>query len=383
MEATAQGILDLDGMNTFFGGIDLPFTNEGQLKANNGLIEADAAVNGAGSAIISNGGELDIRHSGFANNISFSGASAGTLGIMFGSWADSGTTGSFTGTLSGFAAGNLIDLYGFTFDANSTLSYSPNHANTGGTLSVTDGTYSTTIQLAGSYSPAGFQISSDGYEFFGGAKITYSPQLALAADLTNAEALLKAGTAVNLNDNHLLVSDIAADLDPGGLNAANGYVLSSVGSYEFINPKNEIGVPNDVADLNQCVALVEGLDHWTQVGTKYWKPNLNEQVDLGATAQNSIGQFNSALEGSIAIGTPIATFAEGKNGWHYTQEHAAIFLGYGTESNSAGVAVPGFFVLDQWIDQPPPTEPRTETAEVRFISFVTDHHAYEYFAIMV
>jgi hypothetical protein len=169
MKSTANGILDLNGLNTSFGGVDIAFTNLGQLEAIGGLIEIDAPIIGGGTAIISNGGELDIRHAGFANNIVFNSASTGTLGIMFGGYADFGVSGSFTGTLSGFANGDAIDLMGLNFGATTTVTYSSNQ--TGGVLQVSDGTNSTAIALAGTYSAAGFQVANDGLGF---ALVTYS-----------------------------------------------------------------------------------------------------------------------------------------------------------------------------------------------------------------
>jgi hypothetical protein len=63
---------------------------------------------------------------------------------------------------------------------------------------------------------------------------------------------------------------------------------------------------------------------------------------------------------------PIATFDS--NG-HYSGEHAAIFLGYGNVTNAAGANVAGFYMLDQYYQQPPPLNPASQVAEVRFHVF--------------
>ena len=67
----------------------------------------------------------------------------------------------FFGTVSGFAAETEIDLPGITFDAQSTLGYSPNANNAGGTLSVTNGTQSAQIALLGSYMASSFVLEAD------------------------------------------------------------------------------------------------------------------------------------------------------------------------------------------------------------------------------
>ena len=81
----------------------------------------------------------------------------------------SGTTGTllldqpatFTGTVSGFGAQNAIDLPGIAFEAQTTLGYSPNGNNTGGTLSLTEGANSAKIALLGSYMASSFVMESN------------------------------------------------------------------------------------------------------------------------------------------------------------------------------------------------------------------------------
>ena len=67
----------------------------------------------------------------------------------------------FTGAISGFAAGDALDLTDIAFGANTTLGYSVNAAGTGGTLNVSDGRHNASIALFGQYAAAGFQVGSD------------------------------------------------------------------------------------------------------------------------------------------------------------------------------------------------------------------------------
>lgn len=130
----------------------------------------------------------------------------------------------------------------------------------------------------------------------------------------------------------------------------------------------------------QCVALVLGLDNQLphhvdaappgQGPWAYWT-NGSEQVDFNGA--KTVAGFNPVFE--HAIGTPIATFVNGiyPQG-PGTEEHAAIFLGYGTEAGQAG-----FFVLDRYFQQP--VNPASEPAEVRFVGFANPY-AHEYYNIV-
>jgi hypothetical protein len=179
IEATANGLLGISSSSSISS-----FTNTGRLAADGGLIEIDTAVNGKGSAIISNGGELDIRHAGFGNDVVFSNGSYGTLGIMFGAYADDGVGSALTGTLSGLGDNDLIILYGMQYGSATNWTYSSNAYNTGGDLQISDGSNDTTIHLIGSYSSGGFHVSDLGY----GIAVTYSlspPTVSPAAAILN------------------------------------------------------------------------------------------------------------------------------------------------------------------------------------------------------
>jgi hypothetical protein len=82
----------------------------------------------------------------------------GTTGAL---WLDQPST--FTGKVSGFGTQNLIDLTGIAFNAQTTLGYSPNSNNTGGTLSLTDGVHSAKIALLGSYMASSFVTEGDNH----------------------------------------------------------------------------------------------------------------------------------------------------------------------------------------------------------------------------
>jgi hypothetical protein len=83
----------------------------------------------------------------------------GTL-ILDGS-ASAGKAFNFAERVSGLAEQNAIDLSGIAFDGKTTLGYSPNSNNTGGTLSLMDGTHSAKLALLGNYMASSFVMESD------------------------------------------------------------------------------------------------------------------------------------------------------------------------------------------------------------------------------
>jgi hypothetical protein len=77
---------------------------------------------------------------------------------------DSGS--HLSGTISGFHLGEAIDFRGLAFSSSSsTLSWkqTTSGANASGTLTVKEGTTSTTLTLVGSYTVSNFSATSDGH----------------------------------------------------------------------------------------------------------------------------------------------------------------------------------------------------------------------------
>ena len=69
----------------------------------------------------------------------------------------------FDGTISGFDAKDQIDLADNSYGPTTTLGYTANSGNTGGTLTVNDGFHSANLALLGNYTSASFAASSDGH----------------------------------------------------------------------------------------------------------------------------------------------------------------------------------------------------------------------------
>jgi hypothetical protein len=102
---------------------------------------------------------------------------AGPTGTL---WLDRPST--FTGKVADFGAQESIDLPGIPFGAHATLGYSENSSNTGGILSVKDGTHIAKLALLGNYTASSFVAAADGY---GGTLITEGVQTAQQSLLTH------------------------------------------------------------------------------------------------------------------------------------------------------------------------------------------------------
>ena len=89
----------------------------------------------------------------------FDEAMLGKLEVNF--LGDTGTlkledSSSFAGTVAGLRGQDAIDLADIGFAAGSTLGYSGNADNSGGTLSASDGMHTANIALLGSYMASSF-----------------------------------------------------------------------------------------------------------------------------------------------------------------------------------------------------------------------------------
>lgn len=69
-----------------------------------------------------------------------------------------------TGSISGWQAGDTIALNDIAFiEGTTTLAYAANSGNTGGTLTVSDGTHTAALSLLGQYTAGDFALSYDGH----------------------------------------------------------------------------------------------------------------------------------------------------------------------------------------------------------------------------
>jgi hypothetical protein len=155
LEATGSGGLDIAGA----------VANSGSLMAEGGNITIHGDVTGSGTALIDGGATIEFGGASSATT-SFTATATGTLMLD--------NSAGFTGTVTGFAANDQIDLADIQA-SGAVLSFAANGNGNSGTLTVSDGTHTANITLVGTYDPTGFHLGPDHAL---GVVITYSDHVA-------------------------------------------------------------------------------------------------------------------------------------------------------------------------------------------------------------
>jgi uncharacterized membrane protein YfcA len=170
-------------------GIELPSPGAIQDRAGNIARLAGAAAvlglkvnsNTAGPADVTISGTSQAEIFGASSqNVIFAAGASGTLKL------DSAL--NYAGNISGLSIGDTIDLTDLAYGPNMTVAYSV--TNTGGTLSVSNGTETAHIALLGNYLQSEFAASSDGQ---GGTCVVATPRLAFTPLAPASEGQVRAG----------------------------------------------------------------------------------------------------------------------------------------------------------------------------------------------
>ena len=126
-------------------------TNNGILEAKAGILIVSDPVTGTGSALITGGGTISFA-STFNQAVTFQGANAGTLSL----------SQAYAGKVTGFVAGDRIDLTNIGYNASYTKVFTRTGAS-GGTLAIKNGaTTVASLAFAGSYDASAFTLGNDG-----------------------------------------------------------------------------------------------------------------------------------------------------------------------------------------------------------------------------
>ncbi|WP_223547101.1 VCBS domain-containing protein [Pseudomonas sp. A-B-19] len=186
---TNTGVLQATGSGGLV--IESGLVNSGSLWANDGNITVHADASGAGSATISGSAILQFAAAS-DQHVTFDSGAAGTLKLD--------VSAAFSGSVSGFAAGDTLDFGDVAFGTNTQITYAANDTGTGGMLSVNDGTHVAQVALNGQYAAAGLQANAEG----SGSELAY--------DAAAANHRMLGGLA-----NDILVGGAGDDLFFGGL----------------------------------------------------------------------------------------------------------------------------------------------------------------------
>jgi hypothetical protein len=154
--------------------INSDIANSGLLWANGGNITTDGNVSGTGSVLIDGVATFEMGGA-FSENVTLDAGANATLKIDH--------AADFRGTVTGFDSNDLLDLADLAFGRNTTLGYVANSNNTGGTLTVSDGTNTANLGLFGQYTAASFAMSTDG----SGGTLIQDPPATVAQTLTQPQ----------------------------------------------------------------------------------------------------------------------------------------------------------------------------------------------------
>ena len=141
--------------------IDDNVSNPGTLAANGGTIIAAGDVTGSGDVAIGGGGQADFAGA-FNESVTFTGP--GTLELSH--------SQTYSGTVGGFGAGDVLDLNDLAYSANETVTWT--QGNGSGTLTIQDNGSTANITLQGSYAQGEFALTIDATPS-GGTDVISSP----------------------------------------------------------------------------------------------------------------------------------------------------------------------------------------------------------------
>ncbi len=134
-------------------------TNDGTIEVQDGALKISGSVEGSGSVKIDSDARFELDGSD-TQDIVFAGS---------GAELQLDAASSFGGKIAGLTATDELDLRLIGYGTNTTGTYVSNANNTGGVLTITDGTHSISLTLVGDYRHAHFAGATDGT---GGTLIT-------------------------------------------------------------------------------------------------------------------------------------------------------------------------------------------------------------------
>jgi hypothetical protein len=167
---TNSGILEATGAGGLI--VNSAVANSGSLLADGGNLTFNGAVTGSGSATISGAASLEFAGAS-AESVNFATGSTGTLKLD--------DSAAFTGSVSGLTTTTYIDLADLSWAQGQMIASFSGDAS-GGKLTVSDGTQSDTINLAGDYTQSGWTLSQDS----NGKTLVVDPPLASAPNAGGA-----------------------------------------------------------------------------------------------------------------------------------------------------------------------------------------------------
>lgn len=167
LAVSGAGAISNAGTLTKSGGggtstIGVGVSNSGTIALSAGTLSLSQAVSGGGTFVLDGGGVLDLVggiSGGGSMQFLHPGGTLKTHGI-----------GLFAASISGFAAGDVLDVASVLLSGGVTPTLDYTSLGNGGTLMVNDGSHAASFALLGSFVASSFHLASDGH---GGTAVTY------------------------------------------------------------------------------------------------------------------------------------------------------------------------------------------------------------------
>lgn len=222
IENTEAGVVTMDD----------PIENNGTLRASAGYFDIGGALSGTGSLLISGSGEMNLEgNAGITQNVTFSAGATGTL--EFQAIATTTPTAIYDGVISGFGAGDAIDLFGLSYVPGGSTVVSKVFSAGDTTVTVTNGTDTVALTFAGNLTGHTFVLGDDGS---GETRIT-DPVGKIASGATT--------TLASTANNGPSLTNFAG--------ASNVALLGNYMASMFVSVEGQVGTPTVEESQNQMV----------------------------------------------------------------------------------------------------------------------------------
>ena len=241
------------------------------------------------------------------------GASAQSINFL-------GTTGtlklanstSYTGQISGLAGSDALDLADVHYGASTTATFSGNPD--GGILTVTDGTNTANLTLAGDYLGSGWTLSSDG----NGGVLVVDPSLYPDASNTGVQA----GVQLTTYTGHLTISTpgqvVSGLIITGGvqISASNVTLENCIIEVPSSSPWN-VGVSSGLTGVTIKNCEIIGAGSSGPTGSYGIYVQGNSQVTINSVNMHDIGQGLVLNDGRVTLENSYIHDLRAGSGTHY------------------------------------------------------------------
>jgi T5SS/PEP-CTERM-associated repeat protein len=250
LSSPLPSLLRIHATMSGFGTVNGTLTDNGTINATGGTLTLSGPVSGFGQLDIGTGATLDVHTTGGSDTIWFQDSTAGTL--------VAGQVGTVGAAISGFGAGDTIDLSSLQFTPGATATIAQ------GVLTVTSGTATEKLRLAGIGTGTSFNVTQDASGT--GTDIRLVGPVATVSELLVAgpstvtltgtagnDTLISSFTGVDTmigglgNDTYFVnnSSDVVTEAAGGGTDtvfASVNYSLSAGTAIEFLRANSAAGV---------------------------------------------------------------------------------------------------------------------------------------------